>query len=98
MTIVQYFCFFDTWNGFMDGQLLVSEDASGERDTLQDYDFVDLSNKDSDEENLLIPFTEDEARKHFALKGYPNVTFIYGQDKLDTDDNYHEILNLEENN
>jgi hypothetical protein len=66
----QYLCYFKTWNGFMDGVLVIG-------DKFEDYDFVDINNKDTDEDNLLIPFTEDEARKHFASKGYTNVTFVY---------------------
>ena len=73
MTKIQYLCYFETWNGFMDGQLVID-------DTIEDYDFVDINNKDTDEENVLIPFTENEARKHFTSKGYTNVTFVYDEE------------------
>jgi hypothetical protein len=38
---------------------------------------VDVDHVDDPSENVLDPFTEEEARKHFANKGYPNVRFIY---------------------
>jgi hypothetical protein len=72
MTQAKYLCYFDSWNGFMDGQLMTD-------DFIEDYDFVDIANKDSDEENLLIPFTEEEARKHFIAKGYTDITFVYDE-------------------
>lgn len=74
MPEVIYRCYFSEWNLFMDGDLIIG-------DTCVTYDFV--SQEQADEEGdvinlyILNPFTEDEARKHFAAKGYNNIKFIY---------------------
>ena len=68
--VVKYLCFFNDWSRFMYGILEVG-------DNYDEYDFVDVDHVDDPSENVLDPFTEEEARKHFANKGYPNVRFIY---------------------
>ncbi len=79
MSEVIYHCYFDEWDLFMDGDLIIG-------DTCVNYDFV--SQKQADHEmsllgaaehgaTILNPFTEDEARKHFAAKGHTNIKFIY---------------------
>ena len=74
MPEVIYRCYFGGWDSFMDGDLIIGESTVI-------YDFV--SQEQADEEgnspdlNVLNPFTEDEARKHFAAKGHTNIKFIY---------------------
>lgn len=70
----KYLCYFETWSGFMDGDLTHPDG------TIEMYDFVDSDNKDSDKDIVLNPFTEDSARQHFADKGITNIKFIYAQE------------------
>jgi hypothetical protein len=67
---IKYFCLFDTWDQWMDGILDTGLESI-------EYDFVDINNVDDINEIVLNPFTEDEARKHFASKGFPDIQFIY---------------------
>lgn len=79
MPEVTYKCYFDDWSQFMDGDLIIG-------DTCVAYDFIsqkqanyEMSILNSTEHGAIIltPFTEEEARKHFAEKGHVNVKFIY---------------------
>lgn len=72
MRKVEYRCFFgNDWSDFMDGELFVDGESAGPVDFVSDYE--------AEEGDLvLVPFTEDEARKYFADAGYPDVVFVYG--------------------
>ena len=74
MPEVIYRCYFTEWDLFMDGDLIIDG-------KMRVYDFI--SQKQYEEEDkpegipVLNPFTENEARKHLAAEGYPDVKFIY---------------------
>jgi hypothetical protein len=74
MPEIIYRCYFEKWEDFMDGDLTVD----GE---MRVYDFVSKEQWEDEGKPegipVLEPFTEDEARKHFAAQGYPDVKFIY---------------------
>jgi hypothetical protein len=74
LTGIKYICYFEDWNGFMDGQLVTYNETF-------DLDFVDVNHKDEEEDYdkdiVLDPFTEESARAYLVSKGYGNVEFIY---------------------
>lgn len=74
---VKYICLFDDWDQWMDGILDTGVSSF-------EYDFVDVNNIDDSSEIVLNPFTEAEARKHFAEKGYTNVEFVYAYPDANT--------------
>jgi hypothetical protein len=64
MSKYTYQCYFDTWEGFMDGVLITPEYPDG-----MDFDFQSndpiLGGENTD--HVLVPFTEEEAAKALAL-------------------------------
>jgi len=71
MPQIKYHCWFDTWEGFMDGQLIIG-------DLHFNYDFVSSDTVEPDDTDpILVDFSEEGARQHFAAHGINNVTFIY---------------------
>lgn len=77
MSEIKYICYFDDWSDFMDGDLVIDG-------VKQQYDFISEKQAIEDREfqiigptNILNPFTEEEAKKHFERLGYSNVNFIY---------------------
>ncbi len=74
MPEVIYRCYFEKWEDFMDGDLTVDG-------KMRVYDFISQEQYEEEDKPegipVLEPFTEDEARKHFATQGHTNVKFIY---------------------
>lgn len=77
MPQVTYKCYFTDWDSFMDGELIIENENI-------EYDFVSQEQADdegnSPDLNILNPFNEEEARKHFAAQGYDNIKFIYEEE------------------
>jgi len=71
MPQIKYHCQFDTWDGFMDGEIIV-----GNLHFI--YDFV-AEDQDSPDENdvTLTDFSEEGARQHFAANGINDIQFVY---------------------
>lgn len=72
MPEIKYLCYFDTWSGWMDGDLIIG--------TLSfSYDFVaEGENHLGDADHILTDFSEEGARKHFAAHGIHDIEFTYG--------------------
>lgn len=78
MPEIKYLCYFDTWNDWMDGDLVIG--------TLRiNYDFITENHQDldrggrylGDADHILTDFSEEGARKYFAAHGIPDINIIY---------------------
>lgn len=74
--MVVYHCWFDTWQTFMDGELIIG-------DIRFNYDFV-AEGEDhlGDADHILVNFSEEGARNHFAAHGIHNIDIVYEMGEL----------------
>lgn len=73
---VYYHCWFNTWDKFMDGELIIG-------DIHFNYDFV-AEGEDhlGDGDHILANFSEEGARNHFAALGIHNIDIVYDREEL----------------
>ena len=76
MTEIKYHCWFNTWDKFMDGELIIG-------DIHFNYDFVTEGEDHlGDGDHILAVFSEEGARNHFHAHGIHNIEFVYDKEDL----------------